>query len=128
MIAMSSAVAATPTAKGNCNGVNVELTKQLKQEYLPLVIAAMGVKVDPGKVSLHKVMESRAWSAVYVSTPVADDGVMFFQSNEGQRQFRDVWGGWAEPSEMPQLIAWATTLGAPKGLATCFAETVTGGL
>lgn len=39
--------------------------------------------------------------------------------------FREVRGGWSDPSELPELVAWAKKLGVPADLAKCFAETVT---
>lgn len=120
-------VAPTPAfaAKNDCDRVKVEVTKARKQEYAPLVASALGNKVKSAQVEFSTIMESGNWSAAYVSTPVADDGVMFFQTVNGKKHFRDVWGGWADPSEIPELVAWAEKLGAPKELAKCFAETVT---
>ena len=86
----------------------------------------MDSKVKPSQLQFSTIMESGNWSAAYISTPVADDGVMFFQTVSGRKHFRDVWGGGADPSERPELVAWARKLGAPADLAKCFAETVTG--
>ena len=108
-----------------CDGVKVEVTQARKGEYAPLVAAAIGGKVKPAQVKFSAIMESGNWSAAYVSTPATDDGVMFFQTVNGKKQFRDVWGGYADPSEKPELVSWAKKLGAPQGLARCFAETVT---
>jgi hypothetical protein len=112
-------------ANSACDGVKVEMTKTRKQEYASLVAAAMDKKVKPAQVEFEAIMESGDWSAAYISTPVADDGVMFFQTLNGKKQFRDVWGGFADPSEKPELVAWAKKLGAPEKLAKCFARTVT---
>ncbi len=71
------------------------------------------------------IMESGGWSVIYVSTPVSDDGVMFFQMAGGKKRFRDIWGGYADPSERSELASWARKLGAPQDLARCFARTVT---
>lgn len=111
-------------ANGACDGVSVEMTKARKQEYAPLVASAMNGKVRPAQVKFSAILESGNWSAVYVSTPSSDDGMMFFQAVGGKKRFRDVWGGWADPSEEPELVSWATKLGAPADLARCFAETV----
>ncbi|WP_292236807.1 hypothetical protein [Mesorhizobium sp.] len=108
-----------------CDGVKVEATKARKQEYAHLVVSAMDSKFKPAQAKFITIMESGNWSAAYVSTPVSDDGVMFFQTVNGKKQFRDVWGGYAEPSEKPELVSWAKKLGAPQDLAKCFAETVT---
>ncbi|WP_309086621.1 hypothetical protein [Chelativorans sp.] len=108
-----------------CHGVKIEVTKARKEAYAPLVVAAMDGQVKPAQVEFSALMESGNWSAAYVSTPVSDDGVMFFEAVAGQKRFRDLWGGWADPSERPELVAWARKLGAPADLANCFAETVT---
>jgi secreted PhoX family phosphatase len=120
--------ALTPAFAANsaCDGVKVEVTNARRAEYAPLVASAMGQKVRPDQVKFSTIMESGNWSAAYVSTPVSDDGVMFFQTVAGKKRFREVWGGWADPSERPELVAWARKLGAPADLARCFAETVTG--
>jgi hypothetical protein len=118
---LTSAIAASNA----CDGVKVEATKARKQEYAPLVVSAMEAKIKPTQVEFIAVMESGDWSAAYISTPVSDDGVMFFQAVNGKKRFRDVWGGWADPSERPELVSWARKLGAPADLARCFAETVT---
>lgn len=118
---LTSAVAASNA----CDGVKVEATKARKQEYAPLVVSAMEAKIKPAQVEFTAIMESGDWSAAYISTPASDDGVMFFQAVNGKKRFRDVWGGWADPSEKPELVSWARKLGAPADLARCFAETVT---
>ena len=112
-------------AKHDCGGVKVDVTTARKQEYAALVVSAMENKFKPSRAKFITIMESGNWSAAYVSTPVSDDGVMFFQTVNGKKQFRDVWGGYAEPSEKPELVSWAKKLGAPQNLAACFAETVT---
>ncbi|MER8907783.1 hypothetical protein NKH99_08865 [Mesorhizobium sp. M0854] len=120
-VALTSAFA----ANNACDGVKVDVTKARKQQYAPLVASALNNTVKSAQVEFFTIMESGSWSAAYVSTPVAEDGVMFFQTVDGKKQFRDVWGGYAEPSEKPELVSWAKKLGAPQDLAKCFAETVT---
>lgn len=113
-------------ANNACDGVKLDLTTARKQAYAPLVAAAVDNKIKPAQVEFQAIMESGNWSAAYVSIPIADDGVMFFQTVNGKKQFRDVWGGYADTSEQPQLVSWARKLGAPEKLARCFARTVTG--
>ncbi|MER9893264.1 hypothetical protein NKJ40_14380 [Mesorhizobium sp. M0119] len=112
-------------ANSACDGVKVEVTKARKQEYAPLVVSALDKKFKLAQAKFITIMESGSWSAAYVSTPVSDDGVMFFQTVNGKKQFRDVWGGYADPSEKPELVSWAKKLGAPQDLAKCFADEVT---
>lgn len=113
-------------ANNACDGVKVEVTKARMQAYAPLVVAAMDNKIKPAQVEFQAIMERDDWSAAYVSIPIADDGVMFFQAVNGKKLFRDVWGGFADPSEQPELVSWAKKLGAPEKLARCFAQTVAG--
>ena len=112
-------------ANNACDGVKVEVTKARKQDYAALVASAMDSRVKSAQVKISGIMESGSWSAAYVSTPVSDDGMMFFQVVNGKKKFRDVWGGYADPSEKAELVSWAKKLGAPEKLARCFAETVT---
>lgn len=108
-----------------CDAVDTNLSPARKQEYAALVAKAVTARIKPSAVKFRNFMEGGSWSAVYVSTPVGDDGVFFFQDVNGQKQFKEVWGGWADPSEKPDLIKWARKLGAPENLAACFADVVT---
>lgn len=107
-----------------CAGVDTDLTDARKAEYAALVAKSLNAKVKPSAVGVSRYMGSGAWSAVYASTPVADDGVLFFEVADGKKQFKDVWGGVADPSERQDLIKWAKDLGAPVNLAKCFAHVV----
>jgi hypothetical protein len=108
-----------------CAGVEKSPGPAQKQEYAALVTRAMTTKIKPSAVKFLSFLESGSWSAVYVSTPAADDGMFFFQDVDGHKQFKEVWGGMADPSEKPDLTKWAIKLGAPENLATCFADVVT---
>jgi len=109
-----------------CTGLDTNLTDARKHEYATLVASSMTVKIKPSTVSLMNFMTSGSWSAVYASTPESDPGFFFFQTVNGQKQFKEVWGGFAVPEDRPELIKWARALGAPENLATCFAHTVIG--
>jgi hypothetical protein len=108
-----------------CAGVDTNMSPERKQEYAALVTKAMTAKIKPSAVKILNYMEAGSWSAVYASTPASDDGVFFFQDDNNQKTFKDVWGGWADPSEKPELIRWARKLGAPQELSKCFADVVT---
>lgn len=120
-----SAGEAAVMAPGACPGVDTSLTAARKQEYAVLVMKSLTPKVAISGISVHDFMAEGAWSAVYASTPVSEDGVFFYQAAAGRKQFKEVWGGWAEPSDKPELVKWARKLGAPEGLAACFADMVT---
>lgn len=123
-LAGATAVSGTASADEPCAGVDTELTDARQQEYADLVVGAMDEDLQSFDVTIQNFLESGNWSAVYVSTPVADDGMLFFEEVDGGKKFQDVWGGWAEPSERPELIEWAENLGAPENLASCFAHVI----
>lgn len=108
-----------------CTGVDTSLNEDRKQEYSQHVATVVGKGVQPEQVDIHKHMQSGDWSAVHVSTPETDDGVLFFKTTDGQRQFKQAWGGAADASERGELVTWAKKQGAPEALARCFAHTVT---
>lgn len=111
-----------PLAQDACEGIEQTLTDDLQQDYAALTAQALEEDVTPEEVEVMAVLQSGTWSAAYVQTPVADPGYMFFEEADGQRQFKDVWGGMASASERPEITAWAEDLGAPADLATCFAQ------
>ncbi|WMT91964.1 hypothetical protein [Pelagibacterium sp. H642] len=108
-------------AQESCVSLDTALTAVRAQEYAPLISQAAEGST-PEQVEFLSFMESGSWSAVYAATPVADPGYFFFEDVEGEKQFKDVWGGVATRSERPELVAWAEELGAPSDLAACFAE------
>lgn len=109
-------------AQETCFSLDTALTVVRAQEYAPL-IAQAAEGTTPEQVEFLSFVESGSWSVVYAATPVADPGYFFFEKVSGKNQFKDVWSGMADPSEQPELVKWAETLGAPTELATCFAET-----
>jgi len=109
-------------AQETCFSLDTALTVVRAQEYASL-IAQAAEGTTPEQVEFLSFVESGSWSVVYAATPVADPGYFFFEKVSGKNQFKDVWSGMADPSEQPELVKWAETLGAPTDLATCFAET-----
>lgn len=122
--AIFSLLLASPAvmAQETCFSLDTALTVVRAQEYAPL-IAQAAEGTTPEQVEFLSFVESGRWSVVYAATPVADPGYFFFEKVSGKNQFKDVWSGMADPSEQPELVKWAETLGAPTELATCFAET-----
>lgn len=136
IIAIIVATTGTPSladADDACVGVTTDLTDQLITNYADLIVNAFSEDLEPSErfqssdVEIYKFLESDDWSAVLAAIPTADIGMFFFEEGNGEKQFKDVWGGMpAEPSERPDLIQWAEALGAPQALATCFADQMIG--
>ena len=124
-IVLAIAPSASTATISSCKTLDTRLTPQRSSEYARLAANAMTAKIRPKDVKIRQYMQSGVWSAVYVSTPVSEDGMMFFLSNGKTKQFKGVWGGWATPDDRKELISWAEGIGAPPTLARCFADSVT---
>ncbi|MEN5247108.1 MULTISPECIES: hypothetical protein [Brucella/Ochrobactrum group] len=112
-------------AKSACDGVTTTLTRQVKSDYRSLIARSLGKKVKPASVNIESFMQYGNWSVVYADVPVADPGYFFFDLSGKSPELKDVWGGMAERSEMPDLVKWAEKLGANKEIAACFADRAT---
>jgi hypothetical protein len=113
-------------AASTCTGVDTRLTKQRRTDYAKLVANSLNQNVKPSKVDVKQFMQAGTWTVVYAYVPVADPGYFFFDTSTGKSEFKDVWGGVAEKSEAPEILKWATKLGANKPIASCFADSVAG--
>ncbi|MBO1027562.1 hypothetical protein IPU75_22985 [Ochrobactrum sp. SD129] len=108
----------------DCAGVDQELTKERKTEYAKIISDSLKEKVKPAKVEVDSFMQSGKWTVVYASTPVADPGYFFFDSNSGKQTFKGVWGGMADEGDGPKLVKFAKDLGANEEIAACFSKVV----
>jgi hypothetical protein len=117
--------ASKPAQRPACEGVDIRLPPARIREYAGLVAQSVTTKVKPSQVSVHSFIASGPWSAVSASMSDSEDGFFFFKETRRRKQFKEVWGGWADPSEKSQLIGWAAKLGAPTGLAACFSDVAT---
>lgn len=115
-------VSSVAIAQDDCASLNTGITLVQVQEYAPLIADAVGT--TPEEVEFLSITQSGNWSAVYAATPVADPGYFFFENVDGEKQFKDVWGGIASASEREEVVAFAEDLGAPDDLAACFADQV----
>ncbi|MDP0929451.1 hypothetical protein Q0601_19875 [Paracoccus onubensis] len=117
-------------ADSPCAGVDTDLTDPRTQDYTRLIAETVSEGLEgseqlrPSDVEIYSYLQSGNWSAVEAAVPTADVGMFFFEEIDGLKEFRDVWGGWADPSDRPELIAWAEALGTPEELATCFAHVI----
>ena len=119
---LTSAHAAS--AKSACDGVTTTISTQQKADYAALIAKSFGKKVKPASVKINSFMQYDKWSIVYADVPVADPGYFFFDISPNVPKFKDVWGGIADESEMPEIVKWAKGIGANEKIAECFARTV----
>ena len=112
-------------AASPCDSVDTQVTKQLKLQYSKLIAKSVGQKVKASEVGIDKYMRAEDWVVIYADVPVADPGYFFFDASSGNPIFKDVWGGMAEKSDLPNLVKWARKLGAGPKIASCFAADAT---
>lgn len=133
---LSTIIMAVPAiAAGPCSGVDMQLTEQRKVDYANLIaqafdkkllaIESVGKKLKPSEVKIENFMQAEKWTVVYASVPNSENGYFFFDSSSGTSKFKEVWGGYAQKSEIPEIKKWVLKLGANKIIASCFANTVT---
>ena len=124
----AAAGAGPATAADACRGIDTTLTEARRQAYAPIVVGSIGTEVAASEVDLEDFLKDGDWIVVGAVVPVADGEGFFFYERAGSKlTFRDVWGGMADPSEAGEIAAWAEALGAPRALARCFANRVSGG-
>jgi hypothetical protein len=90
--------ASKPAQRPPCEGVDIRLPPARTREYAGRVAESVTTKVKPSQVSVHSFIASGPWSAVSASMPDSGDGFFFFKETHGRKQFKEVWGGWADPS------------------------------
>lgn len=127
----STALAGVAYADEPCTSVTIDLTAEREQDYAGLIAKSISALLDPSEeplrpsdVDIYNILEIGNWSAVYGDMPTADTAMFFFEEVNGEKQFKDVWGGRADPSDRAELVAWAEALGAPDELATCFTQVI----
>src|SRR5690606_18712357 len=117
----ASAVALTGSnamaAPLHCKDVDTSLTHERSTTYARLVAASVTTNPAPSKISIETFMEAASWAVVYASLPDSEPGFFFFKELKGKPEFQEVWGGYADDGEGPELIRWAEKLGAPKPIA-----------
>lgn len=110
--------------KSACSGVTTTITKQQKADYAALIATSLGKKVKSASVKINSFMQYENWAIVYAGVPVADPGYFFFDLSSKTPKYKDVWGGIADESEIPDIVKWAKGIGANEKIADCFARTV----
>lgn len=114
-----------------CEDLSIDLTEQSSGEYAVLINSAVSKNIDPSErfqpsdVDVYGFMQLGEWSAAMGSIPIADDGLFLFESVDGKKQYRGVWGGMIEATDALELEKWAESSGAPKDTAKCFAQQMT---
>jgi hypothetical protein len=99
--------------------------QQQRADYAALIAKSFRKKVKPTAITIETFMKSGDWAVVYADVPVADPGYFFFNLSGKTPKLKDVWGGMADRSEVPELVKWAKKLGANEKVASCFADTAT---
>lgn len=136
LAAMAIITAATGThalaeANDACANLDTDLTSQRAGEYADLIANAFSKDPDPSErflpvdFDVYGFMSIGDWSAVRGDIPIADSALFLFETVDGKKQFRDVWGGLTEPSDQSDLMKWAEAAGVPQSIVACFTHQMT---
>ena len=114
--------AAAPAAAADpCAGVDTRLTPQRQQHFAPIVAQVAG-GVAPAGVEITDYAAEGDWIFVYASFAELEPAFFFFRTGGSRMRYVDLWGGYTTEEERAEDTAWARGIGAPAGLAACFAE------
>ncbi len=124
LMASFSAFAAAPCAK-----VSTTLTPVQRKMYARSISSNLTKWQSPAQIKIDKALTLENWTAVWATPQNAEQGIFFYSQEKSGLTFHDVWGGYATPSDKPNIVQWVKKLSpsAPDGFAECFAEIVTAG-
>jgi hypothetical protein len=122
LIASFSAFATTPCAK-----VSTTLTPAQRKMYARSISSKLTKWRPPAQIKIDKALTLENWTAVWATRQNAEQGIFFYSQEKSGLTFHDVWGGYATPSDKPNIVQWVKKLSSsvPDDFAECFAETVT---
>jgi hypothetical protein len=120
----SSVIAANP-----CAGVSTTLSATEKRMYARSVSSSLTNGATPAQIKIEKAISLKNWTAVWATPKDMEQGIFFYSQEKSGLKFHDVWGGFALPSDKPDIVRWIEKLSAsiPDDFAECAAETIAGG-
>ncbi len=118
-----SAVAANP-----CAGESTTLSAAEKKMYARSISSNLTKWEPPAQIKIGKAISLKNWTAVWATPKDAEQGVFFYSQEKSGLTFHDVWGGFAVPSDKPDIVRWVKKLSSsvPDNFAECAAETIAG--
>ncbi len=118
------AVAATP-----CAGASTTLSAAEKKMYARSIASNLTKWEPPAQIKIDKAISLKNWAAVWATPKNAEQGIFFYSQGKSGLTFHDVWGGFALPSDKPDVVRWVKKLSSsvPDDFAECAAEIITGG-
>jgi hypothetical protein len=119
-----SAVAANP-----CAGESTNLFASEKKMYARSISSNLTKWEPPAQIKIAKKISLKNWTAVWATPKNTEQGIFFYSQEKSGLTFHDVWGGFALPSDKPDIVRWVKKLSSsvPDNFAECAAETITGG-
>ena len=113
----------------SCANVSTALTAPQKRMYARSISSNLTKWQPPAQIEIDRSLTLGNWTAVWATPKDMEQGIFFFSQGKGGLAFRDVWGGYATPSDKPDIVRWVKKLSpsVPDDFAECFAKTVTAG-
>jgi hypothetical protein len=119
-----SAIAANP-----CASVSTTLSAAEKKMYAQSISSNLTKWEPPAQIKIEKAISLKNWTAVWATPKNTEQGIFFYSQEKSGLKFHDVRGGFALPSDKPNIVRWIKKLSSsvPDDFAECAAETITGG-
>jgi CheY-like chemotaxis protein len=115
-------------AAGPCAGKVTTPTPAQRTMYARSISSNFSKQQSPSTVEIEKILTLHNWTAIWASPKDMEQGVFIYSQEKTGLSFHDVWGGYATPSEKPEVLRWIKKLSSsvPDDFANCLADTITG--
>jgi hypothetical protein len=115
-------------AAGPCAGKVTTPTTTQRKMYARSISSNLKGQ-SPSTIKIDKTLTIDNWTAIWASPKDMEQGVFVYSQEKTGLTFHDVWGGYATPSEKPEIVRWVKHLSTsvPDDFANCFAAAITTG-
>jgi CheY-like chemotaxis protein len=115
-------------AAGPCASKVTTLTTTQRKMYARSISSNLKGQ-SPSTIKVDKALTIGNWTAIWASPKEMEQGIFIYSQEKTGLSFHDVWGGYATPSEKPEIVRWVKQLSTsvPDDFANCLAATITTG-
>lgn len=105
------------------------LTAAQRKMYARSISSNLTKWQPPAAIKIDRALTIDNWTAIWATPKDMEQGVFFYSREKSGLTFHDVWGGFATPSDKPDIVRWVKKLSpsVPDDFAQCAAETIISG-
>jgi len=93
-------------AAGPCANKVKDLITAERKMYARSISSNLSKWQPPSAVKIDKALTIGNWTAIWASPKDLEQGVFIYSQEKTGLSFHDVWGGYATPSEKPEIVRW----------------------